>query len=201
MDPIAPVSATGGTVATRDLPVSPGGLTVGQVVQARVARVDGDTVLLRWGEQLLSVASRLQLTVGQQVNLLVEEGGAGKTLLRLMDETSGKGRPARADSGGNGRGTSGATTAAGGRGAAALMGLPAQAERDVSAGPGGGQGFADPPAEWGFESAARPGTGLGAPGQRGTSGQNGAVSQNGVPGRGAASNAGGPASTPGGPGN
>src|SRR3954447_18665234 len=97
MEPIAPVSATAATVATRDLPVSPGALTVGQVVQARVAKVEGDTVLLRWGEQMLSVASKVPLTVGQQVNLLVEEGTAGKTLLRMLDENGDKGRSTRND--------------------------------------------------------------------------------------------------------
>jgi hypothetical protein len=200
MDPIAPVSATGGTVAMRDLPISPGGLTVGQVVQARVARVDGDTVLLRWGEQLLSVATKVALTVGQQVNLLVEEGGAGKTLLRLMDETSGKGRPARADGAGSGRGTTGSTTNAGGRGAATPMGVTGQAERDLGMGSGGGQGFADPLAEWGVESPARPGVGEGAPGQPGTNGQNSTTSQSGLPGRAATFNRDGLPTTPGAPG-
>src|SRR5581483_6086230 len=149
MESIAPVTATVAAVATRDLPPSPGGLTVGQIVQARVARVDGDTVLLRWGEQILAVTSKLPLTVGQQVSLMVEEGSAGKTLLRMLDDTSGKARPARADGTNGGRGTAEAAATTGGRAVPGAMGLPGRADRDVGAGPGGGQGFADPPAEWG----------------------------------------------------
>src|SRR5512132_1024146 len=104
MDLIAPV---GSAAATRPLPLfGDGGLTVGQVVHARVMRVDGDVVQLRWGEQTVSVASRVPLTVGQQVNLMVEEGSAGKTLLRMVDDSFGKSRPARTDGTGNGRSAS-----------------------------------------------------------------------------------------------
>src|SRR3954465_3301415 len=147
MDPIAPVSAT---AAPRALPFGGGGLTVGQIVQARVARVDGDTVQLRWGEQSVSVPSRVPLNVGQQVNLMVEEGSAGKILLRMVDDGFGKGRPARADGSTSSRGSSGnAASAIGTRGAPAPAGQPGRPDRDAGFGQGG-QGFADPQAEWGL---------------------------------------------------
>src|SRR3954451_8233829 len=104
MDLIAPVSAA---TASRPLPMfGDGALSIGQLVQARVTRVDGDTVQLRWGDQTVSVASRVTLAVGQQVSLMVEEGNAGKMLLLMVDDTFGKGKPARGDTGRNGRGTS-----------------------------------------------------------------------------------------------
>ena len=152
MEPIAPVNATAATYA---LPVGEGGLTAGAIVRARVARVDGDTALLRWGEQTVSVASRVPLSVGQQVNLLVEEAASGTVLLRMVDDTSGKGRPARADAPNSGRGTTTPTVVTGPRGMPVSADLPGRASRD----PGSlldGRGFADPPPEWGLPAGSRP---------------------------------------------
>ena len=115
MESIARVASATSTTAIR--PVLPGadlGLTLGQTVHARVTRVEGDTVQLRWGDQSMSVASRIPLAVGQQVSLMVEEGGGGKMLLRMIDDTFGKGRPNRPVGPANGRGT-GMSTPAGGR--------------------------------------------------------------------------------------
>lgn len=139
MDLIAPVGAT---LAARSLPMpGDGALSAGETVQARVTRVDGDVVQLRLGDQTVSVASRVPLTLGQQVSLLVEESSAGKMLLRLVDDKSGKNRAGRTESSGAGRGTNtggpgqGASTASatpGGRQTpfASLLGL---SEREVSA--------------------------------------------------------------------
>ena len=92
------------------------GLAIGQTVHARVTRVEGDTVQLRWGDQTLNVASRVPLSVGQRVSLTVEEGGGGKMLLRMVDDTFGKGRPTRPAGGGNGRGAGPSAPAGAGRG-------------------------------------------------------------------------------------
>src|SRR3954447_6491682 len=101
MDLIAPVSAT---TASRPLPMfGDGALSIGQLVQARVTRVDGDSVQLRWGDQTVSVASRVPLAVGQQVSMMVEEGSPGKLLLRMVDDTFGKGKTPRGDAPRNGR--------------------------------------------------------------------------------------------------
>jgi hypothetical protein len=134
MESIARVASAISATAIR--PVSPGGeigLAVGQTVHARVTRVEGDTVQLRWGDQTLSVASRIPLNVGQQVSLMVEEGGGGKMLLRMVDDTFGKGRPARPDGRGNGRG-GGMPAPAGGR-PGQVAGVPGWAEPADGASP------------------------------------------------------------------
>src|SRR3954469_17476558 len=106
MDMIAPV---GSAAATRPLPLfGDGGLAIGQIVHARVAKVDGDMVQLRWGDQSVSVASKVPLTLGQQISLVVEEGSPGKLVLRMMDEIFGQGRMTRTQTPGTGRGTTGA---------------------------------------------------------------------------------------------
>lgn len=134
--------------ATTIRPVSPfgeGGLAVGQTVRARVTRVEGDTVQLRWGDQTLSVASRVPLSVGQQLSLTVEEGGGGKMLLRMVDDTLGNGRQTRPAGGGNGRGA-GPSAAAGGRPGSAAS-VPGRGEpiADIAAGD---------PAFWGADADA-----------------------------------------------
>ena len=116
MEPIAPVASA---TASRLAGLSINTLTEGQLVQARVARVDGNQVRLQFGEQSLNASSRVPLTVGQQVSLLVEQGASGKMLLRMVDDTFGKGRPARgAESGSGGNSNSqngGGSAVAGGR--------------------------------------------------------------------------------------
>jgi hypothetical protein len=115
MEPIAPVASAASAAAARALPLGDTGLTIGQRVQARVTRADGNHVQLQWGDQTVNVGSRVPLTVGQQVTLMVEEGSGGKTLLRMVDDTVGKNRPARADTAGNGRAARQADPAGGGR--------------------------------------------------------------------------------------
>ena len=115
MEPIAPVASA---TASRLMGLSINTLTEGQLVQARVARVDGNQVRLQFGEQSLNASSRVPLTVGQQMSLLVEQGASGKMLLRMVDDTFGKGRPARgtgSDPGGTGSQSGGASAVAGGR--------------------------------------------------------------------------------------
>src|SRR3954468_9815318 len=148
MDLIAPVSAT---TASRPLPMfGDGALSIGQLVQARVTRVDGDTVQLRWGDQTVSVASRAPLAVGQQVSLMVEEGSAGKMLLRMVDDTFGKGKPARGETPGIGRSTNTTTPATGGR-QMPVTGLPGGEQREAG-GSAGGQ------AAWGGPDSGEAGT-------------------------------------------
>jgi hypothetical protein len=67
-----------------------------------VTRVEGDAVQLRWGELSLSVTSRVPLEIGQQVDLNVETGAGGKLLLRMVDDTFGKGRPVGPEGSGHG---------------------------------------------------------------------------------------------------
>jgi hypothetical protein len=103
MESIVRVASAASAPATRPV-FGEGRLAVGQTVHARVTRVEGDTVQLRWGDRTLAVASRVPLSVGQQVRLLVEEGGGGKMLLRMVDDTFGQGRPTRPAPDGNGLG-------------------------------------------------------------------------------------------------
>ena len=68
MESVARIGTSASATGIR--PASPfgePGLAVGQTIHARVMRVEGDTVQLRWGDQSLSVASRVPLSVGQQV--------------------------------------------------------------------------------------------------------------------------------------
>lgn len=134
MEPIAPITSAASAAPTRALPLGEAGLTIGQVVQARVTRVDGDHVQLRWGQQTVNVGSRVPLTVGQQVNLMVEEGSGGKMLLRMVDDTFGKGRPNRSEPTGGGRGPASAG-AAGGR-QAPVAAVPGQEGRPADGGDG-----------------------------------------------------------------
>ncbi|MCC7367890.1 MAG: flagellar hook-length control protein FliK [Chloroflexi bacterium] len=92
MEPVAPVTST---IAGRLPALGFGTLTAGQLVQARVSRVDGDQVRLQWGEHTFNASSRVPLTVGQQVNLMVEESASGKMLLRMVDDTFGRARQTR----------------------------------------------------------------------------------------------------------
>src|SRR5258708_7736497 len=134
MDLIAPVSAA---TASRPLPMfGDGVLSAGQLVQARVTRVDGDTVQLHWGDQTVLVASRVPLAVGQQVSLMVEEGNAGKMLLRMVDDTFGKGKPARGEASGNRRSTSTTAPATGGR-QMPVTGVPGRGQGEAGGSPGG----------------------------------------------------------------
>jgi hypothetical protein len=87
------VSSGAASAASRSAsPFGAGGLAAGQTIHARVTRVQGDTVQLRWGDQSIAVASRVPLTVGQQIDLQVEEGANGTMLLRMVDSTLGNGR-------------------------------------------------------------------------------------------------------------
>jgi hypothetical protein len=126
MEPIVRVASATSTTAIR--PLTPGsdlGFTAGQTIHARVTRVEGDAVQLRWGDQTVSVASEIPLSIGQHVSLQVEEGSGGKMLLRMIDETFGRGRPDRLP--GNGHGSSPDMPAGGRRGAAGVHGSAAQA--------------------------------------------------------------------------
>ncbi|MCC6174519.1 MAG: flagellar hook-length control protein FliK [Chloroflexi bacterium] len=102
--PVEPVAPVARVAPARFLSAEQGGLAAGQVVRARVARVDGDIVQLRLGGQTMRVASRVPLAAGQQVTLRVEEGTAGTLLLRMVDDTFGKGYASRADGSADGRG-------------------------------------------------------------------------------------------------
>lgn len=148
MDMIAPV---GSAAATRPLqPFGGGALTPGHVVHARVAKVDGDMVQLRLGDQTVAVATKVPLTVGQQVNLMVEEGTAGKLLLRLVEDVfSGTLRQARPEAPGTARGSTTTTTGtapAPGR-ELPVTGVQGRAERDTS-GSSHGQSFEGGEQDW-----------------------------------------------------
>jgi len=93
MDAILPVARV---TPARLPPTSLAGLAVGQVVSARVSRVDGAAVELRLGDRTLAAASRVPLAVGQEVSLVVEEAGVGKTLLRMVDDSLANSRAAAA---------------------------------------------------------------------------------------------------------
>ena len=126
MESVARIGTAASATTIRSVsPFGEGGLAVGQTVHARVTRVEGDTVQLRWGDQTLSVASRVPLSVGQQVSLTVEEGGGGKMLLRMVDDTLGKGRQTRPAGGGSGRGAGPSAATGGGPGPAAPPLAPA----------------------------------------------------------------------------
>lgn len=141
MEPIAPVASA---TASRLTALGGNTLTEGQLVQARVTRVDGAQVRLQLGEQSLNATSRVALTVGQQVNLLVEQAASGKMLLRMVDDTFGKGRPARAaDSAAGGSQIGGASATAAGPRQAPITPVPGRSgqrpsdSQQQSAGQGG----------------------------------------------------------------
>lgn len=72
-------------------------LLVGQVVRARVVRLEGELAYLRWGEHTVAAATHGQLALGQLVSLQVEAAAAGKLVLRLLDEGA-RGAPGPASS-------------------------------------------------------------------------------------------------------
>jgi hypothetical protein len=167
LNTIVPVGSTAATRPTRLLGDS--GLTIGQVVNARVARVDGDVVQLRFGDQTVAVTSRVPLGVGQQVSLMVEEGAAGKMLLRMVDDSFGKGGAGRsADGPGGSRG--GTSSSGGASGAGGTSGLPGgrqmpipgvgrRPDQDADGSPGGhssgrGSGSGEPGAAPGLRFGA-----------------------------------------------
>jgi hypothetical protein len=103
MESVARVASASPSAAARAVSPFDGiGLTPGQTVHAQVTRVEGDAVQLRWGDLSLSVTSRVPLEIGQQVDLNVETGAGGKLLLRMVDDTSGKGRPVGPEGSGHG---------------------------------------------------------------------------------------------------
>jgi hypothetical protein len=107
MESVARVASASRSAAVRAVSSFDGlGLAPGQIVHAQVTRVERDTVELRWGDRSLSVTSRVPLEIGQQVDLNVETGAGGKILLRMVDDTFGKGRPVGPE--GPGHGASGA---------------------------------------------------------------------------------------------
>jgi hypothetical protein len=169
MESIGRVASVASTAAARAVSpfgeASALGLVVGQTVHARVTRVEGDTVQLRWGEQTLNVASKVQLSVGQQVSLAVEEGGAGKMLLRMVDDTFGRGRQNRP--GGNGAGRGGGSFASGGGRPGSATSAPGLADQTADISP-------DDLAFWGADPELDV---LGGPGGRSP----GAVRPNGGP--------------------